>query len=723
MRRILTCLLVLGLAASLFSGCDQPSVPLETEGTTPTRQAAPAPADFSKTDEDMFTERDMETEYAADSAVTIRLQGETASATSDSVKISGATVTITEEATYRITGSLEGMLVVNAPDTAKLQLVFDGAHIRSATSAALYILAADKVFVTLAGGSENSLQNGGSFTPIDDSNIDGAIFSRQDLTLNGSGSLTVTSPAGHGIVCKDDLVITGGSYTVSAASHGLDANDSVRIRDAALTVDAGKDAIHAENTDDATLGFVYMASGTVVAAAEGDGIAAGSWMQIADGTFDLLTGGGSENGSKERSDAFGGFMGGGKPGGRPGGNMGGRPGTGMQPAQMTTETDGTSMKGLKAAGSLLISGGSFTLNSADDAIHADGSVIINGGSFAIATGDDAIHAEDTLTVTAGTVAVSCAYEGLEALHIVITGGDIQAVCTDDGLNAAGGVDQSGTTGGRDGMFGGGRGGPGGMSGNSDGSIVISGGTLNIQSSGDGIDANGTLEISGGYTTVTGPTQGDTATLDYDVSAVITGGTFIGTGASGMAQSFSGSEQGVVAIRAGNQPAGTRILLTDGKGNTLISHTPEMDFGVVILSSDQLVCYRYGYNDAGQYQTTRYRIDILFNLLYSVHYNWCYTATDISFFRKEQIDSCIHNIKPNNFFYQVFLKKQVCKSDSKQNHCNLFSDIEKEVSTKHILKSSLFKQRIKSVHRTCNYKSYTNIKRQNQTRADNVTCRS
>ena len=131
------------------------------------------------------------------------------------------------------------------------------------------------------------------------------------------------------------------------------------------------------------------------------------------------------------------------------------------------------------------------------------------------------------------------------------------------------------------------GGRGGMA-SSDGSIAISGGTLNINASGDGIDANGTLTISGGYTVVSGPTQGDTATLDYDISGTITGGTFIGTGASGMAQTFSDSQQGVISVSLGNQSAGTAISLTDQNGGTIITYTPELSFQVVILSSPQIV---------------------------------------------------------------------------------------------------------------------------------------
>ena len=248
-------------------------------------------------------------------------------------------------------------------------------------------------------------------------NIDGALFSKQDLTLNGSGSLTVTSSAGHGIVCKDDLVVTGGTYVVNSASHGLDANDSVRIAEAALTIDAGKDAIHCENSEDAAKGFIYISGGTIKAEAEGDGIAASAYMQIADGTIDLLVGGGSENGSKAHSDNFGGFMGGGHGGGRPG-QMGSN-----DSQSTTTEENSTSMKGLKAANGMLISGGNITVNSADDAIHSDVSLTINGGTFALASGDDAVHAEDTLTVTAGKIDISESYEGLEALHIDVQGGD------------------------------------------------------------------------------------------------------------------------------------------------------------------------------------------------------------------------------------------------------------------------------------------------------------
>ena len=620
MRKLLSILLVLSLSVCLLSGCkategqgktdksgeeiksseviqnSEHSNNEDVENTNITStNDAPVDADFSQADEDMFTDRDKRIEYDENDSVLIQLNGTSATASSDSVKIVGTTITITEEATYILSGTLEdGMIIVNTPDTAKLQLILNGVNLNSETSAPLYILEADKVFLTLAEGTENILSNGGTFTAIDENNIDSAIFSKQDLTINGSGSLTVPSPAGHGIVCKDDLVITGGTYIVNSASHGLDANDSVRITgETQLTIDAGKDGIHCENNDDASLGFVYISNGTLNIEAEGDGIAAGAYMQIENGSFDLFVGGGSVNGANASSGNYGGFMGGGHGGMRPGGFQST---TDTTDKTGTTEEAGTSMKGVKAANSILINGGSFRIDSADDSIHSDVSVTIHGGSFEIASGDDAVHAEDTLTITSGTLNISKSYEGLEALHIDVQGGDINLMASDDGLNAAGGTDGSGMTGGRDGMFGGGksgmggggRGGMGGMSSNSNGSILISGGNLYINSSGDGLDANGTLEISGGYTVVVGPTQGDTATLDYDTSGIITGGTFIGTGAAGMAQTFSDSKQGVFAVSVGNQSAGTRIVLKDSSGNTVIEFTPELNFAVVILSSPDIL---------------------------------------------------------------------------------------------------------------------------------------
>ena len=532
---------------------------------------------------DIFSNRDFEIGFDENNSAIIQLNGDSATCSSNTVQISGSTITITDEGTYILSGTLNnGMIIVNSDKSDKTQLVFNGVTIHSETSAPIYILQSDKVFITLAPNTVNTLSNGGIFTAIDENNIDSVIFSKEDITLNGTGSLTITSPAGHGIVSKDELTITSGTYTISSSSHGVTGKDNVCIANAVMNIISGKDGIHAENADDASLGFVYIESGTFHIESEGDGISSATTMQIQDGTFDILSGGGHENATQKTSEFWGGF------GGRgPGGNRGNGAFQGNMDRNntTTTETDSTSIKGMKATSNFIINNGTFTIDSADDSIHSNTNVTINGGTFQIASGDDAFHADETLTITSGIIDITTSYEGLEGLHIKVFGGDINLIATDDGLNAAGGTDSSG--------FGGHRGndrfgGFGGMGSSSNGTIEISDGTLYINASGDGIDANGTLLISGGYTIVCGPTRGDTATLDYDNSATITGGTFIGTGASGMAQTFSNSEQGVISLNVGNVSAETTITLTDNNGTTLFSYAPELSFNILILSSPEMI---------------------------------------------------------------------------------------------------------------------------------------
>ncbi|MBQ4600083.1 MAG: carbohydrate-binding domain-containing protein [Oscillospiraceae bacterium] len=549
------------------------------ETTTVTRPLEPT-TDSQPTAEtvdtsELISKRDRKDEYDAEESVRIYLNGDSAKCSADGVTISGSRVTVTQEGTYVLSGSLnDGMIVVDAGKKDKIQLVLDGVSIHSRTSAPIYILQSDKVFITLAAGSENTLSNGGSFVAMDENDIDAAVFSKEDVTFNGKGSLAVTSPAGHGIVSKDSLTVTGGSYRITCSGHGLCGKDDVALSDAAFTIVSGKDGIHGENKDDAALGLVYIESGSFDIEAEGDGISAASTLQILDGSFTVVSGGGSVNAAQQTSDRWGMGGGHGAMGSRPGGSWG-------WGASSQTEEDNTSIKGLKAGTALSISGGSFDIDSADDGIHADGNVTVSGGSFSVETGDDGIHADEILSVTGGSITVSQSYEGLEGLHVLISGGDIRIYASDDGLNAAGGADQSG--------FGGMRGNDrfGGSSA-SKGSIQISGGKLYVNAGGDGLDANGTITVSGGNTVVCGPTRGDTATLDYDISGIITGGTFIGTGASGMAQSFSDSRQGVIAVRVGNAPAGTQITLTDKSGAVILSHAPELSYDVVILSSPEMV---------------------------------------------------------------------------------------------------------------------------------------
>jgi len=519
--------------------------------------------DFAVSENEMFTKRDLDASYSESDAVRITLGGDSITSNSPKAKIDGTIVTLDSEETYIISGSLNnGCVIVDAPDTAKLQIVLDGADITSNTSAALFVRCADKVVVTLAEGTENRLSNGGVFE-INDEDVDGAVFACDDITFNGNGKLVISSPEGKGIVAKDDVVFTSGSYDIDAVSHGVDANDSIRVKEASLLITSGKDALHAENSDDSSLGFVYFAEGSISAESKGDGISAGAHMQIDGGSFTLTTGGNNDTSA--------------------------------------------SMKGLKAKKGILINGGAFSIVSDDDAIHSDTDVTVNGGKLELSTGDDGIHAASLLTVTAGDVKITDSYEGFEAEDISILGGNIEINATDDGINSAGGTDGSNgedgfdaapmrpTVSGKPAGPGGnegrpqgpaGPGGPGAMP-VGDGSVVISGGNIYIIARGDGIDVNGRLEITGGSITVTGPTVGDTATLDFDTAGVITGGTFIGTGGTMMPQTFSDSSQGVISLRVGNQNAGTEITVADKSGKVIFSAVPKLDFAIVIVSSPEL----------------------------------------------------------------------------------------------------------------------------------------
>lgn len=562
--------------------------PIAQEEKTTESAEKPTYADEAS---DMFTNRDYEVGYDETDSIEIILSGDTAVCDSETVKLSGGIITITDEGTYILKGTLNnGMIIVDADEDDKLQIVLDGASVASSSSAALYVRNAKKVFVTIEEDTENFLSNGGSFEAIDENNIDAAVFAKQDITFNGSGTLEISSPAGHGISGKDDLTFTSGKYNIISGSHGIDANNSIRLANAEITIESGKDGVHSENSDDTSLGFVYALSGTYNINASGDGVSAGSYIQIEKGSYDITSGGGSIN-AEEKAPNMGMMGGGGMMGGRPPHMYGAVSLSSADPYYNSTTGDendtSVSTKGMKAVGDILLNGGEITIDSADDSVHSDASFTMNNGTLKIKSGDDGIHANETLTINEGCIEICESYEGVEALDIVIDGGDLTLTASDDGFNAAGGNDSSGFGGfgGRNDMFGGGHGGMGGNA--SNGSVIITGGNIYINASGDGIDSNGSLEISGGSVTVCGPTIGDTAVLDYDTTGIITGGTFIGTGSYMMAQTFSSSEQGVIAVNVGEQSAGTLITVEDKNENVIISEEPILSFQIIIISSPDI----------------------------------------------------------------------------------------------------------------------------------------
>ena len=575
------------LALLLLAGCDkQPNTEEgDAQSSSETQSSSQSSNDsVSKTVLDtaeMFTDRDHKASYDKKASTMITLNGKSADCSSDAVAISGSTVTISDEGTYILSGTLNnGMIIVNAKNTDKIQLVLDGVTINSDTSAAIYIAQAEKVFLTQAQGSKNKLSNGGKFTAIDDSNIDAAIFSKDDLTMNGKGTLTIASPAGHGVVSKDDLVVTSGEYNITSANQGLYGKESIRIADGTFSIKAGKDGIHSEDADDTSLGFVYLANGVYDITTDGDGISASNVMQIDDGNFTIKTGGGSETVTLD-SNGSRGWQ---------------RPGE-MPDKTQDTETaeESVSAKGIKAASSLLLNGGNFIINSADDTLHSNANLTVNGGTWKLSTGDDGLHADETTMVTNGTIAITKSYEGIEGQNITISGGIIDLVASDDGLNAAGGNDQSGNDGvdkfQKD-----------GFDAASDNTITISGGTIHINASGDGVDSNGNLTITGGKTYVAGPTSDGDGTLDYNGEASISGGIFAASGSSGMAQNFgTSSTQGAIMVNLSGSENDT-ITLKDNSGKELLNWKAEKAFTSVIISCPEIKqgeSYTVAVGDASQ----------------------------------------------------------------------------------------------------------------------------
>ena len=634
-RRLTLRLLCIALCACMaLNGCSSTSLPDDTLSS----EQEEMDDSVSSSEDSAYTYSDYELDDSFDrqSAASITLSGSTAQSNGSGVSINNATVTISKEGCYLINGELEdGQIIVDAGDSDKVQLVLDKASIHCSTGSAILVRNADKVKVTLAADSENELSDGTEYQ-TDDDNPDAALFSKDDLVINGSGSLTVQGNYKHGIAGNDDLVITGGRLTVNSLSHALRGKDSVAILDGTFVLTSQKDGIQASNTEDSTKGWVQIDGGNFTIQSSGDGIQAETNLSIYDGSFTITSGGGAVNGADHTENRGGGF-------GRPGGNrpdsangqtspeMPSQPAEGGQtPSEMpsqpaegeqsssgnesdyselifdpddfddtsTDDSDTTvSTKGIKAGNALLIQQGTFVIDSADDAIHSNYSVTIDGGSFQISSGDDGIHAEAYLNINGGTTTIAESYEGLEAAQIHISGGTTQVFSSDDGLNAAGGSsfelvdgllvlkdisssDTEQTFGGRGGMF--------EVEDNCD--ITISGGNLTVTTSnGDGIDSNGSLNVSGGTVLVFGSSSGGEGALDYTGSSSISGGTLVALGSSGMAQSMEPDDSHATLMVTWDevQPAGTRLTLCTQQGEILCSLQSTNSFQTAVIGTNSL----------------------------------------------------------------------------------------------------------------------------------------
>ena len=507
-----------------------------------------------------YTDRDLDANRSTSGATSITLKTSSIAVSGSGASVSGTTVTIQSAGTYVITGTLSnGQIIVAAGEQDKVQVMFNGINITCSNHAPVYIKSADKVFITLTAGTSNTITDGKSYSLSEaDSSVDGAIFSKADLTINGTGTLTVKANYQHGIVSKDDLVITGGVYNITSASDGLQGKDCVKINDGTFTINAGADGIKSNNDTDTTKGFVSIDGGKFTITAGNDGVQAETILRVAKATVTMTTGGGSANASTDSK-----------------GNE--RPGWGFWGDAPDNSATEESAKGLKASGDIIVSGGTFHINSSDDSVHSNGNVTISGGTFEISSGDDGIHADSNLTISNGTIAITKSYEGLEGKSIDVKGGTIHLVASDDGVNAAGGNDSSSM---------GGRPGQNNFSSSGSSYLKISGGYLVVNASGDGLDANGSLYVSGGTVLVSGPTNSGNGGLDYDGTAEITGGIVIVAGSSGMAQTFgsSSTQNSFIYTFNSTQNANQALSITDSSGKVIASFTPMKNYQTIVVST-------------------------------------------------------------------------------------------------------------------------------------------
>lgn len=567
----------------IFTGCGNNNTTSSSVANSNSSTAVPIASSGEK--RGSYADEDFLESYDASLATTITLTGTSATISGNGAKLSGNTVTISDVGTYVLSGELtDGQVLVDAEKTDTVHLVLNGVSLTNTSSAPLYIKQCEKLILTLAEGSQNSIADTANYIfETDTDEPDAALFSKSDLTINGGGSLTVSANYHNGIASKDNLVITNGNITITAVNDAIRGKDSVTIANGTFNLTAGGDGIKSNNDTDTALGFVIIDGGSYVISAENDGIQAETALIVTGGNFDITCGGGSTV-SAAQSDSGMGEM---PQGNMPQGDMsnmpqGGPPSdmAGRMPGeqQQTTEEDSISQKGLKGGSSVEITGGTFMLSCVDDTVHSNGDVTISGGNFTLASDDDGLHADGDLMISGGNINITQCYEGLEGSNVVISDGIIQLVARDDGINSAGGSDEPTTETFR---------GPGG--GNSNCNITITGGTVTVDAAGDGLDANGSLTIEGGLVIVNGPTNSGNGALDYDGSGIITGGTLIAAGSSGMAQApGSDSTQPVLSVTFSQaQEAGTVVNLADKDGNLIISYASAKRFQNIVISSSLL----------------------------------------------------------------------------------------------------------------------------------------
>ncbi len=470
----------------------------------------------------LYKNKDVDDTWSTDAAV-ITLEGSRASSDAAGVEISGNTVKITREGEYILSGSLQGQVVIEVAETEKLHLILNGVTIESAEGPAIYEKLSDKLIVTLAEGTVNTLSDQTAVQDGDDT-IAAALYAEDDLSINGKGTLIVSGNAGNGIHSKADLVIADGTYEITSANDGIKGRNSVLVLAGSLKIQSAGDGIVSTRDDKEGKGYVV----------------------IAGGTLSITTGSGAGTVNQK--------------------TIAGRRNMGWDwDSQTISDGDSTSIKGIKAATDLTVLGGEIDINAEDDALHAN-QITVSGGNLQIRTGDDGLHGDTAISIQGGTMNIAQSYEGIESAAITISGGATTVNASDDGVNATSGSAASGWNREAD-----------------DGSMLtITGGELYVTAGYDGLDSNGGIAITGGVVGIAAAAGMGDSYVDANGTITATGGTLIiaTTGNAG----FSGAT--VMAVSASGS-AGSEISLLKGDGTLLGSFVPQSSYSVVLVASSEL----------------------------------------------------------------------------------------------------------------------------------------
>lgn len=454
------------------------------------------------------------------------------------IVLNNSSILIEESGVYRISGTIDdGQILVNAGDEDIVKIILDGVTITSSSSAPIFIKNASKAIIFLEDDSINTLEDSSS------NEEKGTLLSKTDLSVTGTGTLNITSNLNDALRSNDGLIIKSGMINITSADDAIRGKDYLIIEDGTFTLNTLGDGLKSNNEDDEDKGYIYITGGIFNIDAQNDGIQAQTDLLITSGTFNITTADGSN----------------------------------------VTISEDISAKAIKSDLNIIIDGGTFTINSAEDSIHSDDSIIINSGKFTISAGDDAIHSDVSLEINGGNFNITKSYEGLESAKITINNGYFDITSSDDGINAAGDSDSS--------IY----------------ELNINGGFIVVNAQGDGLDANGYINMSDGIVLVYGPTNNGNGAIDYDRTFNISGGVLLAVGSSGMAQapSSSSTQKSVLVKFNSSISSGTLVTLKNSSNEILLTFQAPKTYQSLVFSSADFTNGTYSISKGGTVTGTNY----------------------------------------------------------------------------------------------------------------------